>query len=116
NPPAWWRPAPASRWLHSAWQRPQQLGQALNLRSILQPDSPTLRTDYFNRPAQGRYGEADFLKLYLRRNGVTFQAQPFAQGGQSNTMTSGKVPLLYFVLVEKRQQPLPLFRSPTPAA
>jgi len=56
-------------------------GQLLHIPTVLQPNDPTLRADNFNRPARGRMRQPDFLKLYLRGHSVTFQAQPFAQGG-----------------------------------
>jgi len=70
-----------------------------------------MRADDFNR--QGLAGQPDFLKLHLRGHSVTFQAQPFAQGGQPDTVTSGKVPLGQLTLVETHQKSLPLFSSPT---
>src|SRR5271170_3492698 len=84
----------------------------MRLGTVLQPDDPALRADHLNRPARGCVGQPHFLKLYLCGNAVTFQAQPLAQGGETNPVTCGKVLSGQLTSVKTRHQSLPLLRSP----
>jgi hypothetical protein len=56
------------------------------------------------------------LKLYLRWQSLTLNAQPFDQCGQANAVAIRKNPLGSFALVEVNQKLLSLFRSPVPIA
>jgi hypothetical protein len=54
------------------------------------------------------------LELHLGGNGVAFQPQPFAQGGQPNAVLGGKFGLGQLTFVETCQQSMPLLSSPPP--
>jgi hypothetical protein len=81
----------------------------------MQPHGPALGTDNLHGPPRGRGRQDHLLKTHSRIPGTALLLQPFAQGGEADPVTGGKVLSGQLTLVKARQQSLPLLRSQTSA-